>query len=362
MRNVDKQDIWETRQFLLDCAEQFPRAQVRDYVKHLYQSEFGGEHLISDGESSLAYLKEEIEHLTERQKKKPYFFPLCGHFCRINLSSSKVISPEMINRLFVVSSRYVQKAAWFALEEKLKLFLELSREDPSLFPFTAEEIEAYLKEYKERGYQPVHHSEEYRQAYEPAYRVIRREYQDYLPLYAAIENCLREKGSVNVAIDGNSGAGKTALANLLTTLFDCNVFHADDFFLPLEKRTPERLQEVGGNMDRERFREEICEPVREKKPFAYRPFDCSVMQLGEEIKVEPKQINIFEGSYSMHPDLQEYYDVKVFLSVSPAEQSNRILERNGGFMLRRFLEEWIPKENTYFEGMKIREACDLVFP
>lgn len=361
MRNVDKQDIWETRKFLLDCAEHFPQAQVRDYVKHLYQSEFGGEHLISDEEASLRYLKEELANLTEKQKKKPYFFSLCGHFCRMNLSAGKVISPEMMNRLFVVSSRHVPKAAWFSLEEKLKLFLELSREDPKLFPFTPEEIEDYLKEYKEQGYRPVHHSEEYRKAYEPAYRVIRKEYRDYLPLYAAIENCLKEKGTANIAIDGNSGAGKSSLAELLTNLFDCNVFHTDDFFLPLEKRTTERLQEVGGNMDRERFRQEICEPVRAGKPFAYRPFDCSQMQLTEEIEVQPKPVNIFEGSYSMHPELQEYYDVKVFLSISPAEQSNRILERNGGFMLRRFLEEWIPMENAYFEGMKIREACDLVF-
>ena len=362
MQNVEKQDIWETRKFLLDCAENFPKAQIVDYVKHLYQSEFGGEHMITDEEASLRYLKEELEHLTERQRKKPYFFPLCGHFCRMNLSAGKVISPEMMNRLFVVSSRHVPKAAWFALEEKLKLFLEICREHPELFPFTSEEVESYLKEYKEHGYRPIHHSEEYSKAYEPAYRVIRKSYQDYLPLYAAMENCLKERGSVNVAIDGKSGAGKSSLARTLSTLFDCNVFHTDDFFLPLEKRTAERLQEVGGNMDRERFRAEICEPVRTGKPFAYRPFDCSMMQQGEPVEVVPKKVNIFEGSYSMHPELQEYYDVKVFLSVSPAEQSNRILERNGGFMLRRFLEEWIPMENTYFDGMKIREACDLIFP
>ena len=123
--NTDKQDIWETRKFLLDCAENFPKAQVKDYVKHLYQSEFGGEHMIPDEEASLRYLKEEIESMTERQRKKPYFSPLCGRFCRMNLSSCKVISPEMMNRLFVVSSRHVPKAAWFALEEKLNLFLDI---------------------------------------------------------------------------------------------------------------------------------------------------------------------------------------------------------------------------------------------
>ena len=114
-------------------------------------------------------------------------------------------------------------------------------------------------------------------------------------------------------------------------------------------------------MDRERFREEICERLSEKKAFSYSPFDCSAMKLSAPVEVQPKKINILEGAYCMHPELREYYDVKVFLSISPAEQSTRILERNGGFMLRRFLEEWIPMENAYFEEMKVREVCDLVF-
>ncbi len=361
MEPINKQDIWETKKFLIDCARDHPKAQVADYVKHLYQSEFGGGHMISDEEASLRFLKEEIAGLSEKQKKQPYFFHLCGHFCRLNLSAGKMLSPEMINRLFVVSSVDVPKGAWFLFEEKLRLFWELSKGTDSPFPFSAKQAEAYLREYKEGGYAPVRHSEEYRRAYEPAYRVIRREYGAYVQLYAAMEKCLKEKGSVTVAIDGNSGAGKSTLAKILSQLFDCNVFHADDFFLPLEKRTPERLGEVGGNMERERFREEICEKLRENKPFSYRPFNCSAMALGTPVEVQPKKINILEGAYCMHPELREYYDIKVFLSVSPAEQSTRILERNGGFMLRRFLEEWIPMENAYFAGMKVREACDLVF-
>ena len=361
METINKQDIWETQKFLIDCARDHPKAQIADYVKHLFQSEFGSGHMITDEEASLRYLREEIAGLSEKQKKHPYFFHLCGHFCRINLSAGKELSPEMINRLFVASSRGVPKAAWFLFEEKLRLFWELSKGKESPFPFSAKQVEEYLREYKKGGYTPVRHSEEYRRTYEPAYRVIRRQYGAYVRLYAAMEQCLKEKGSVTVAIDGNSGAGKTTLAKLLAQIFDCNVFHADDFFLPLEKRTPERLSETGGNMDRERFREEICERLSEKKAFSYSPFDCSAMKLSAPVEVQPKKINILEGAYCMHPELREYYDVKVFLSISPAEQSTRILERNGGFMLRRFLEEWIPMENAYFEEMKVREVCDLVF-
>ncbi len=355
------QDVWDAKQFLIYCAESHPRAQIADYVKRVHQTEFGCSQINQTEEEALRRLKEEIGGMTEKMKRRPYFQPFCGNFCRMNLSVSKLLSPELMNRIFVVSNKKVPKDAWFRFEEKLRLFWELCRERPELFRFTVEEVADYLRNYREAGYPPVRHSPEYIKAYEPAYRVVRKEYGRYPEVYAAMEKCLREKGKVNVAIDGNSAAGKTEMARVLASLFDCNVFHADDFFLPLEKRTPERMSEVGGNMERERFQAEICEKVKEGKSFSYRPYDCSVMRFGAPVEVQPKKINIFEGSYTMHPDLRQYYDVKVFLSIPPTEQEARLLERNGGFMIRRFLDEWIPKENAYFNEMNVRENCDFIF-
>lgn len=238
MENIKKQGIWETKQFLIDCARDHPKAQVEDYVKHLYQSEFGGGHMITDEAASLLRLREEIAGLSEKQKKQPWFFHLCGHFCRINLSVSEVLSPEMLHRLFIASACRVPKGARFLFEEKLRLFWEMSREKDSPFPFSSKEVEEYLRGYKESGYQPVQHSEEYHRIYEPAYRVICREYAEYVKLYAAMERCLKERGSVTVAIDGNSAAGKSRLGDILTQIFDCNVFHADDFSFPWKNALP----------------------------------------------------------------------------------------------------------------------------
>lgn len=355
------QDVFDTNIFLIHCAKTHPRAHIEDFVKRLYQSEFGGGHMVKDEKDSLERLRQEIAGMTDRQKRQPYFDVFFGDYCRMNLSISKLLSVELMNRIFMLSSQTVPKGAWCRFEEKLKLLFELCRKQPELFRFTPEQAKEYLIEYKKAGYPVVHHSAEYRKAYEPAYRVVRKEYVRFPELYAAMEQCLREKGSVKVAIDGNSGSGKSTVAQLIASLFDANVFHADDFFLPLEKRTPERLEEVGGNFDRERFREEVCEKVKEGKLFSYRPFDCGVMQLSDPVKVQPKKVSIFEGSYCMHPELREYYDVKVFLSISPKEQQARILKRNGSIMLRRFLDEWIPKENRYFEEMGVREACSLAF-
>ena len=64
-----------------------------------------------------------------------------------------------------------------------------------------------------------------------------------------IDLLLAQSGQVIVAIDGNCTAGKTTLAGMLEEMYDCSVFHMDDFFLRPEQRTPERYAEIGGNVD-----------------------------------------------------------------------------------------------------------------
>ena len=61
----------------------------------------------------------------------------------------------------------------------------------------------------------------------------------------------------------------------------------------------------------------------------------------------------------MHPDLADYYDYKIFLESDEQTKHQRILERSGEANLKRFIDEWIPLENRYFENMGIKEKCDL---
>ena len=165
-----------------------------------------------------------------------------------------------------------------------------------------------------------------------------------------IDDLLTQKDMVIVAIDGKCTSGKTTLAAKLTEIYDCNVFHMDDFFLRPEQRTPERFAEVGGNVDYERFKEEILIPLQDGKQFSYRPFDCSTFTLANPVTVIPKQLNIIEGTYSHHPYFGNPYDLKVMLTVTPELQRERILQRPA-FLHQRFFEQWIPMENRYFESL-----------
>ena len=174
-----------------------------------------------------------------------------------------------------------------------------------------------------------------------------------------IRQLLAEKDRVLVAIEGNCTSGKTTLSTQLAEIFDCTVFHMDDFFLRPEQRTPQRFEEPGGNVDYERFREEVLLPLQSGKSFSYRPFDCSTFTLADPVTVTPKKLVIIEGSYSLHPHFGDVYDLRILLTVDPGTQRQRILERPA-FLQERFFSLWIPMENRYLEVFQIAQKADLI--
>lgn len=166
--------------------------------------------------------------------------------------------------------------------------------------------------------------------------------------------------NVLVAVDGRCASGKTTFAGYLLKALDCNVFHMDDYFLRPEQRTAERLKEPGGNVDRERFSEEVLIPLTEgADKIVYRRFDCHTMSLQPPVRVTTKKINIIEGAYCCHPDLIDKYDMKIFFDITKELQKERILNRNGSKQWEVFRDRWIPMEERYFEEFKVKEQCDI---
>ena len=175
-----------------------------------------------------------------------------------------------------------------------------------------------------------------------------------------ISEVLRSKPSAVIAVDGRCASGKTSLAKALSAVLDCNVVHTDDFYLQPFQRTEERLNEAGGNLDRERLLKEVIKPLNEGREATYRPLVCSTMTFSDEVRLEHKSICIIEGSYSCHPELRNYYDIAVFLTTDKETQKERILHRNGEEKLEVFLSRWIPLEDKYFGAFDVEKRADLV--
>ena len=178
------------------------------------------------------------------------------------------------------------------------------------------------------------------------------------PILQKIDELLIQKKRLIIAVDGRCAAGKTTLAALIKDIYDCNVIQMDHFFPQSGQRTPERLGEPGGNVDYERVLDEVMGPLRRGGDFTYRPYDCQRMDFGDAVSVEENKINVVEGSYSCHPALFDCYDLRIFLTVGPEEQSRRILERNGPVRAEEFRDKWIPYEERYFSAFDIEKRCD----
>ena len=341
---------------LLAHIQAHPYLRPQDVFKFLYQSSFGCEHLVSSLSGAIEYIRGEYEKITATDKKV-LVEPLDGQYSRVDLAYLDYgLSIETLGKLFFASAKK-EVGGEHMLKEKIEVARILARE--GLFDFTSDEFERDLETWRDGGYPPVHHSDTYRELYHPSYRVISNKYVPFLPLFAKIDS-LMEKGRVILAIEGGSASGKSTLGQILSEIYDCNLFHMDDFFLRPEQRTAERYREIGGNIDRERFLSEVLIPLKKGEAVEYGRFDCSTMEITPPERVEPKKLNVIEGAYSMHPELAEYYDFSVFLDISEELQRARIQKRNSPAMAQRFFDEWIPLEKAYFSGFGIKDRCSLI--
>lgn len=182
----------------------------------------------------------------------------------------------------------------------------------------------------------------------------------YKQVFDKIDELLKIDHTIIIAIDGMCGSGKSYLAGLLAKAYECNIFHMDDYFLPLEIRTKERLNEPGGNVHYERFKEEVLKPLSDNRAVIYRPYICGQWRYDKPRKVGLKKLNIIEGSYCLHPQLRDLYNLSIFLEIEQNEQLQRILQRNGKEKLQDFIDKWIPLENLYFNTLKIKSICDVI--
>lgn len=342
------------------CAhhKRYPKMQLIDMVKLLYQSEFAGGHLITHGQHSIERL--EAEYHKAAHCPSVAYEDIGGGLCRLHLwhAAQAGIGAKTISRLFAATAQAVHGSTASFLK-KLDVLRKCCASGE--LPFDQNALSAYLSDLEKQGWPPVSHSDAYRAAYRPAYRIVKKDYCSHVKAFDAIEKRLYHNKPLTVAIDGPSGAGKSTLAALLGEVYRCSVFHMDDFFLPKNRKTPERLAQPGGNIDHERFREEVLIPLSGDQPFDYRAYDCQKDALGAAVLVHPAPLRIIEGVYSLHPALASSYDLKIFIDIDRETQLARIRERSGEALCKRFVDEWIPLEDHYFEALHIKQQSDIVY-
>lgn len=163
-----------------------------------------------------------------------------------------------------------------------------------------------------------------------------------------------------ITIDGPCGSGKTTLAAALSEQLGIPCVHMDDFYVPHARKTPERLSIPGGNADVERFMVEFLTPWISGEHAIYQPYDPFADAYKPSIDLPACTCLILEGSYANLPEIRRHAALRIWLTISPETQQQRILLRNGAERLAMFNRRWIPLEQAYHAAYSLPDAGCLV--
>lgn len=156
-----------------EIAKNYPQATLQDVYKTCFQDFFGAEHLLSDTAAAHQYLKAEIE-ATQAQdlSAMPVYEPtgFRHRFMRVNLSlvhSGEMSEDELFARFAeAAGTNNAFSDKWEEEWEKIeKIALEVQ-------PVWADSTLQTELRYAASVQSAVRHSEAFRQAYHPHYRII----------------------------------------------------------------------------------------------------------------------------------------------------------------------------------------------
>lgn len=141
-----------------------------DAVKLVYQNEFGGGHLIADKQKCLEFLQAEYAALPKDSYGERYE-AIGNGLVRVNLRAVKAEELEALGVAFLRSAAQ-HSGSYGTFLKKLEELRRVTK--TGCFGFDGEALEQYLATYLQAGCPRVSHSQRYRAAYHPAYRVVEK--------------------------------------------------------------------------------------------------------------------------------------------------------------------------------------------
>lgn len=145
-----------------------PSESAQDVIKQCYQAAFGAEHLMTDKKSAKEYFIKEYKSCPPSDA--PLFEPISEDTARVNLGAWKKagLSPDLLFDLFSESAA--------PRENGKTLMISYLSDAKKIFPEYSREIDEYIH----IGMPPVRHSEGYRAAEDPHYRIVKKALLDFL--------------------------------------------------------------------------------------------------------------------------------------------------------------------------------------
>ena len=162
----------------------FPESRAQDIYKSFCQDNLGPEHLIPDPASAANYLREELRTYQEDLDSLQYEVPELlyfsvgdhGNYIRVDLSVvlDNLVTEDAFLDAFVRSANEGKRASEEEWISKWQEVSRILREKHANMPELDEDLQT-LDSLVSEGYLIMHHSQAFRDAYHPHYRIIAKD-------------------------------------------------------------------------------------------------------------------------------------------------------------------------------------------
>ena len=171
---ISAQDI---ERFVNRQLEIYPKSRLLDIYKSSFQDYMGAEHLISDRQRVKAYLDEELQ-TTSLNDLMPWYFESCGvngQYIRVSIRAIKenLIAEDMLLDAFIRSANSDKRPtveSWRDRWHKIIGTIDQMNLNLPNYQQDREFIDSVLSV----GRYAISHSQEYREAYRPHYRIVEK--------------------------------------------------------------------------------------------------------------------------------------------------------------------------------------------
>ena len=171
---ISAQDI---EGFVNRQLEIYPKSRLLDIYKSCFQDYMGAEHLISDRQRVKAYLDEELQ-TTSLDDLMPWYYEPCGIdnlYVRVSIRAIKenLVSEDMLLDAFIRSANIDKRPTVESWRDRWhKIIGTIDRMNLNLLNY--QQDREFIDSVLSIGRYAISHSQEYREAYRPHYRIVEK--------------------------------------------------------------------------------------------------------------------------------------------------------------------------------------------
>lgn len=161
-----------------------------------------------------------------------------------------------------------------------------------------------------------------------------------------------------IAIEGYGGSGKSTLAEKIKSLLpNTEIIKIDSFIIKEKAKNAEPWEEV---FDRKRLEKQVLTPASLGQAITYQRLDWAKNELGPNIVLPQVKYLIIDGITSYHPEIERYYDLKIWLNtpIDIAKQKGQLRDKNNENAL--LWDKWAQCDLNYQEKYHPEQRASFV--